>query len=202
MLTNATSCIGTFGLFAVWLMVPFYAESAVGFGSTPTEAALYLLPGSLLGLSAGFLSALIGGRYGSKWPLALGTGSGAAGSFLLAGWHSSGWHLLIGATVVGAFFPLTFAANANLIVESVEPSETGIASGVNMVTRTIGSVLAAQVSAAILASQTVAGSATTPRESAFTLVFLIGGAGATFATGLALLITRRRAAGLVVLEAR
>ena len=54
---------------------------------------------------------------------------------------------------------LAFAAMANLIVEAVPPSQTGEATGINTLTRSVGASIGSQVSAAILAGSAVAGSA-------------------------------------------
>ena len=46
---------------------------------------------------------------------------------------------------IGIGVPFAFAAMAKLIVDAVRPSETGVATGMNTVMRTIGSVIGGQV---------------------------------------------------------
>ena len=64
-----------------------------------------------------------------------------------------------------------------LIVDAVDPAETGVANGMNTVIRTIGGVVGAQVGAVFLATHGVAGTAV-PGESGFVLAFWVSAIGA------------------------
>ena len=87
--------------------------------------------------------------------------------------------------------PVSFAAMANVIVQSVRPSETGVATGMNTVMRTVGGVIGGQVVAAILAADTIAGTSI-PAESAFTTAFAIAAVGSAIGVVVALLGAPRR----------
>jgi MFS family permease len=54
--------------------------------------------------------------------------------------------------LLGAGIGLAFAAMANLIIENVGPAETGIATGMNTVTRTVGGAFGGSAVASILAA--------------------------------------------------
>ena len=64
------------------------------------------------------------------------------------------------------------AAMAALITEAVDPTETGIAMGINTVMRTVGAVIGAQVGAAILTAATIDGTAV-PTEGAYVGAFAL-----------------------------
>ena len=87
-------------------------------------------------------------------------------------WQPALWFILCG---VGVGF--AFAVMPKLIVDAVGPTETGIATGMNTVVRTVGSVVAAQVGAVLLAASSVAGTAI-PAESGFTTSLWLGAAAA------------------------
>ena len=119
---------------------------------------------------------------------------GAVGLVMLALWHDEPWQVVVAMSVVGFGVPFTFAAMAKLIVDSVAPSETGVAGGMNTVMRTVGGVVGGQVAATILTTITIAGTAI-PTESAFVTAFWIGASAAAVAAVVALFVTplRRRA---------
>jgi EmrB/QacA subfamily drug resistance transporter len=206
---NLTGLIAGFALFGSFVLVPSLlqlprglpadlAELAdYGFNASATKTGLYLLPAALTGFVTGPLSGVLGSRWGPKWPLAIGMGLGATGLAILAMWHEKPWQIVLGMLVLGGGLPMTFASMANIIVDSVRPTETGVATGMNTVMRTVGGVIGGQIGAAILTARTV-GDTPVPAESAFTTAVWIGAAAAALAVGVALLITpvsrRRRAA--------
>jgi hypothetical protein len=63
---------------------------------------------------------------------------------------------------------LAFAALGNLIVQAVPPSQTGVASGMNTVLRTLGGALGGQIAATFVASHMVHG---LPALTGFTSTF-------------------------------
>jgi EmrB/QacA subfamily drug resistance transporter len=203
LLTNLNALVIGFALFGAFVLVPNFVQTPVGlshsvaaavhygFHASSTKTGLYLLPSSLAGIFSGTVAGVLGNRYGSKWPLALGSALGAGGIASLALWHDRPWQIVIGMLVVGSGFPFSFAAMAKLIVDAVKPSETGVATGVNNVMRTVGGVIGGQVSAAILTTKTI-GKTHVPAESAFATAFWISAAAALVALFVALLVTPRR----------
>jgi MFS family permease len=197
---NLTGLIAGFALFGSFVLVPSLlqlprelpADVAAlvdyGFGASATKTGLYLLPAALTGFFTGPLSGVLGARWGFKYPLAIGMALGGLGLAILAEWHAESWQIVAGMLVLGGGLPMTFAAMANIIVESVRPTETGVATGMNTVMRTVGGVIGGQVGAAILTAETIPGTSV-PAESAFTTAFWISAAASAVAVVVALLIT-------------
>jgi EmrB/QacA subfamily drug resistance transporter len=194
-LTGLITGLAMFGTFAVipqLVQLPNGLPPALagladyGFGASATVTGLYLLPGAVAGFFTGPLSGVLARRFGPHVPMAIGVGLAALGFGMLVPWHDTSLQLLLGLGIAGAGIPMSFAAMANVIVQSVRPSETGVATGMNTVMRTVGGVIGAQVVAAILAADTI-GATSIPAESAFTTAFAIAAVGSAIAVGVALL---------------
>ena len=97
--------------------------------------------------------------------------------------------MVLWAFVMSTGIGLAFAAMANLIVEAVPPSQTGEATGINTLTRSVGASIGSQVCAAILAGSAIAGSAV-PTDDGFTAAFLVSAAVAALAACIAVVIPR------------
>ena len=207
---NLTGLIAGFALFGSFVLVPSLLQiprglppdwarlADYGFGASATQTGLYLLPAAVTGFFTGPLSGVIGKRWGPKWPLCIGMALGGLGLAILAEWHAEPWQIVVGMLVLGGGLPMTFAAMANIIVDSVRPTETGVATGMNTVMRTVGGVIGGQVGAAILTARTIPGTPV-PAESAFSTAFWIGAIASGVGVFVALLVTpvsRRRRAEL------
>jgi MFS family permease len=200
---NLTALIGGAAMFGSFVLVPtllqlpnglperFARLADYGFGADATTTGLYLLPSAVMGLASGPLAGVMGKRWGSKWPLSLGMALGAVGLGLLAEWHSEPWHIVLGMVFLGAGLPMTFAGMATIIVETVRPSETGVATGMNTVMRTIGGVIGGQAGAALLSADTIAGTSI-PAESAFVIAFTVSAVAAVIGAIAALFVTPLR----------
>jgi EmrB/QacA subfamily drug resistance transporter len=203
---NVTGLIAGFALFGSFVLVPTLLQlprglppdlaslADYGFNASATKTGLYLLPAAVTGFFTGPLSGLLSARWGPKWTLFLGMALGSTGLALLAEWHQEPWQIVLGMLVLGGGLPMTFAAMANIIVQSVRPTETGVATGMNTVMRTVGGVIGGQVGAAILTADTI-GSTNVPAESAFSTAFWIGAFSSAVAACVALFVTplgRRR----------
>jgi EmrB/QacA subfamily drug resistance transporter len=194
--TNLTALLVGFGMFGSFILIPQFVqtppETGFGFGASVTEAGLFLLPSAAIMLVAGPLAGWLGGRFGSKLPLLIGT-LVAAGSFVfLAIAHDERWMIYLGTTLLGLGIGFSFAAMANLIVEAVDQRQTGVATGMNTIMRTIGGSIGGQVAASIVAGHIAAGSGLA-EESGFTLAFVMSAAGVGAAFLFALAIPARRA---------
>jgi EmrB/QacA subfamily drug resistance transporter len=192
---NVTGMLAGFALFGSFILIPNFVQTpprfGYGFGADALTTGLYLLPSAVVGFFSGPLAGVVGARYGAKWPLAFGMFIGGVGVALLAEWHAESWQIVVGMLVLGAGVPMSFAAMAKVIVDSVRQSETGIATGMNTVMRTVGGVVGGQVGAAILTSDTIAGT-NVPAESAYTTAFVIAAIGSLVATFAAVLVTPLR----------
>ncbi|WP_028050581.1 MFS transporter [Cellulomonas sp. URHD0024] len=162
-----------FAMFGTFLLVPMLLElpaaTGVGFGKSVSQAGLFLLPTVLMMVVFGPLSGLLDRRFGPKVPMALGTSLVVAAFALPAIVHDHLWQVVGSGVLTGAGIGLAFAAMANAIIESVPPAQTGEATGVNAISRTVGSSIGTAVVAAIITSHTTAQGV--PTDQAFTYGF-------------------------------
>ena len=85
--------------------------------------------------------------------------------------HSSHWQIYLASLLLGVGVGFAFASMANLIVEAVRPDQTGVATGMNAVMRTIGGAIGGQVAASILAASLLADGF--PAEHGYTVTFVV-----------------------------
>jgi type IV secretory pathway VirB2 component (pilin) len=75
---------------------------------------------------------------------------------------------VVSSTLLGVGIGLAFAALGNLIVRAVPAHQTGVASGMNTVLRTLGGALGGQLAATFVVASTVHG---LPALTGFTMTF-------------------------------
>jgi MFS family permease len=199
LMTNIATLLTGFGMFGSFILIPQLAQapssSGYGFGASATVAGLIILPGSLTMLVAGPLSGVLGNRFGSKIPLALGGFVSAAGLLLVSFVHGTEAEVVICTVVMFSGIGLAFAAMPNLIVDAVPQAQTGEATGFNALVRSVGSSLGSQVSGSILAGSIAAQGL--PTDASFRTAFVISAAVALLAgvTALFIPIVRGRPEG-------
>jgi EmrB/QacA subfamily drug resistance transporter len=174
--TNVATLLVGFGMFGSFILTPNLLESpsqtGYGFGYSATTAGLVILPGALAMIVVGPLSGLISRRYGPKVSLTLGAFVAAFGLGMLALAHDTVLALVIFNLVLSAGIALAFAAMPTLVMEAVPMHETGEATGFNTLMRSVGASLGSQVTAAVLAGETI-GRTAVPSEHAYTVAFLV-----------------------------
>src|SRR5204862_96067 len=138
------------------------------FGSSVTQAGIFLLPATLGMLLVGPLAGRLSSSVGPKVPLVAGCLLTAAAYTFVAAAHDAPWQIYTCTSLMGAGIGFAFGAMANLIVAAVRPEETGVATGMNTIVRTIGGSLGSQVSASVVAAST---------ERAFTTAFAMANSG-------------------------
>ncbi|MCW2967759.1 MAG: transporter, partial [Solirubrobacteraceae bacterium] len=172
--TNVVAVLFGAGMYSSFVLIPTLVQephsTGYGFGSTITEAGLFLLPSTMAMLIVGQFSGRLERRFGSKPPLLAGSAFSIAAFAVLAAAHDQRWEIYVASGLLGLGIGLAFAAMANLIVESVRPDETGVATGMNTVMRTLGGAFGSQVAASMLASGMVGGH---PTEGAFVGAFVM-----------------------------
>src|SRR5213079_3538191 len=102
-------------------------------------------------------------------PLLAGASLTAAAYLLLTVARTERWEIYVAALLLGTGIGLAFAAMVNLIIENVGPAETGIATGMNTVTRTVGGAFGGAAVASILAA--TVGRSGFPSAHGFTVAF-------------------------------
>jgi EmrB/QacA subfamily drug resistance transporter len=192
--TNITAMLVGFGMFGSFILIPQFvqmpAEAGYGFGASVTAAGLFLLPSTTVMLVAGPLSGWLGGRFGSKLPLLIGTALSTTSYIFLAVEHDTRLSIYVGSALLGLGIGFSFAAMANLIVEAVDQRQTGVATGMNTIMRTIGGSLGGQVAASVVAGHIVAATGL-PSESGFTTAFTMSAIALAVAFAVALAIPGR-----------
>jgi MFS family permease len=192
--TNTVAFLIGMGLYSAFLLLPELVQAPTstgyGFGASVTEAGLYLVPSTIaiviLGQMAGFLERTIG----SRGALIAGAAFAVACYALLAIDRSQKWEIFLAATLLGIGIGLSFSAMANLIVQNVRPEQTGVATGMNAVTRTLGGAFGGQLAASLLAAHVVSGNST---ATGYTLSFLMCLAAVSGALAFSILVPRRSA---------
>ena len=185
LLTNLATVFVGMGLYFAFLGLTQFVQipreaAGYGFGATVLEASVvFLLPGVV----TGFLIALFSGRFidrfGARPVLLVAAVAGIAGFLLIAFAHSQAWQVMVAGVLANAYISLGYGALPALVVSEVDASETGIATSMNAIARTIGSSTAAAL-VAVLLSRLVAGT-DVPLESSFFVIFVGGAATAVLA---------------------
>ncbi|MDY6995067.1 MAG: MFS transporter [Actinomycetota bacterium] len=185
--TNLATISVGMGLYFAFLgltqFVQMQPETAgYGFGATVLQASVvYLLPGALTGFVIALVSGRFIDRFGARPVLIVAAVAGIVGFTFVAFAHNSPWQVIVASILANAYISLGYGALPALVVSEVETGETGIATGMNAIARTIGSSIAAAVVALMLGRTTEAG---TPMESSFVVTFLGGAVTAVLAIGL------------------
>ncbi|MFH9192931.1 MFS transporter [Streptomyces globisporus] len=192
------SCVLTFlicgGTSAATYLVPqLFAVPAdtYGFGASATAIGFFLLPGALAASVAGPISGIGVRRLGSRAVVTAGVLLMAVGLLGLAAAHTEIWHLVLGKALVALANGLCVTAMVTRTATSVDLGDTGIATGLVLVTRVIGFAVGVQVTGAILTAGTPSGSKI-PAESAFVAGFVLAAA----VTVLSLLVVRTMSKGV------
>ena len=176
--TNLSATLIGFGMFASFVLIPQFVEmptsTGYGFGASVTEAGFFLLPLTVAMLLVGPVAGRLSVTVGSRVPLALGALLSTLAWVVLAIAHSSSWEIYVVTFIMGLGIGLAFASMVNVIVESVRPDQTGVATGMNVIFRNVGGSLGAQISASILTASVVLGSL--PTETSFVDAFWLSAA--------------------------
>ncbi|MGW9263470.1 MFS transporter [Gordonia terrae] len=149
-----------------------------GFGASVLAASVvFLLPGA----GAGFVAAAVSGRLIHRFRgdrvLAAMCVIGVIAFVLLVLARDRPWQLIVAAVVVNVFVSGSYAALPSLLTDAVPAADTAVANGVNAIARIVGSSIASATVASLFATLTVTGGAR-PSETAYGLVFALGGAAA------------------------
>jgi MFS family permease len=191
--TNAVALLLGFGMYASFILLPEYVETPAragyGFGASVTGAGLFLLPSTIAMLIAGAQTGRLEKRFGSKPPLLAGAALSGLSYLLLAVARDERWEIYAAALLLGAGIGLAFAAMINLIVENVGPEQTGVATGMNTLTRSVGGAFGGAIVASILAGSV---HGLFPSATGFTLAFTACAIALALGVLVGLLIPSRR----------
>jgi EmrB/QacA subfamily drug resistance transporter len=193
--TNLTALLLGFGMYSAFVLIPQYVQSPTstgyGFGSSVTEAGLFLIPSTIAMLIFSPIGGKLSGTVGSKVPLVAGSAVTFL-SFAVLAIADAPADIYLASGLLGVGVGFAFAAMANLIVQAVRPDQTGVASGMNTIVRTIGGAIGAEVAASILAANVVAGGY--PDKHGYTVTFILCAGVMALGVGASLAVPGRRRA--------
>jgi predicted MFS family arabinose efflux permease len=191
--TNAVAFLLGAGMYSSFIVFPQFAQlptsTGFGFGVSAVVSGLYLLPSTVGMFICGLLAGRISARFGSKVPLIVGTAFAASAFAFLAITHSHPVDMLISAALLGIGIGLAFAALGNLVIQAVPPHQTGVASGMNTVMRTLGGALGGQLAATFIADNV---SGAYPTVTGFTNTFVMATAFLIVCLGTSFLVPSAR----------
>jgi len=172
--TNLAALLLGFGMYSAFILIPQLVQTpkstGYGFGASVSQAGLYLVPTTI----AMLIFSPIGGRLsnivGSKVPLVLGSAMTTV-SFVVLAIADTHWEIYVASALLGIGVGFAFASLANLIVEAVPPGQTGVASGMNTIVRTIGGAIGAEIAASILAADALTDGL--PAKHGYTVTFVL-----------------------------
>lgn len=190
---NGAAMFGVFAFFPRFVQTP--ASTGWGLGASVAASGLLMLPMLVTMGVAGFLSGPLARIIGSRTQVAVAGALMVVATVAIALAHSTAWMLMVEAAVFGLGLGIVYAAITSVVVQSVPPTQTGVASGMNTNLRTIGSSIGVTVMTAVVAG--TIGPSGIPTEAGYTAGFLAVaaiGAGAVLAAVVAILLARRFAA--------
>ncbi|WP_225987001.1 MFS transporter [Streptomyces spectabilis] len=175
------ACVLTLVITASFGMVTFLLPQlfalpadGYGFGLGTTDIGLLLLPGAVAGAVSDSVGGITAGRFGLRAVLVVGALVTTATTIALAALHTAAWQLVLAKVLTAIAAGVCNTALLTRAATAVGTEDTGIATGLLVVTRVIGLALGVQVGGAILDSG--ADPATgLPTESAFATGFAVAG---------------------------
>ncbi|MEO6957049.1 MAG: MFS transporter [Antricoccus sp.] len=196
LLTNLATVLVGFSMFAQMLAViqllTLPTSTGYGFGLSPVQAGLTLLPGGALMVILAPVSAKITNRFGARTTLFVGAMVMAAGYVALVFSLGNLITIIIAGAAVNAGIALAYAAMPTLIMDAVPITETASANGLNALLRSVGTSSSSASVAAIMSAMSVgAGTLLVPTLGAFQTIFVISAVSAVGGALFAMLLPRR-----------
>jgi predicted MFS family arabinose efflux permease len=149
--TNATTALLGFSMTGFFVVVPSFLQApGIGFGASPVEAGLLLLPLSVAMMAAGPAGGALLARAGRLMVLRSGLAAAAIALGLMAAAHGEEWLLCLWLALLGGGVAFALAAIGALVIDNSAASETGVAGGMNSIMRTVGGSFGGQITAAVL----------------------------------------------------
>jgi MFS family permease len=153
--TNLVAFLLGFGMYSSFILLPQFVETPArigyGFAASVTQAGVFMVPSTLAMLVVGAQTGRLEKLFGSKPPLLAGGIATLASFVILDVARNQRWEIYVASALLGSGIGLAFAAMANLIIENVGAGQTGVATGMNTVTRTLGGGFGGAATASVLA---------------------------------------------------
>jgi MFS family permease len=193
--TNLAAVLVGAAMFGVWAYFARFLQeptsTGYGFGATVGESGLVMLPMLVLMAVVGFFVGPITRVLTARVQVVIGTLLIAGATASMGLFHDTIAEMAVAAAIFGLGMGAAYAAMTNLIVQSVPPTQTGIASGMNANLRTIGSSIGVALSTAIVTGS-AGGVSGEPTEAGYTTAFVVLGVLALGATVVTFVARPRR----------
>ena len=137
---------------ALPLLMQAPASTGYGWGISVTASALAMLPSAVMVFLGGRLTPVLVARFGGASTAVLAAAVMGVAAVVLAIWPTLPVVVIVGFALFGTGNGIGYAICAQLVVTWSPANETGAATGLNSVVRTIGSAAAAPVVTAVLAA--------------------------------------------------
>ncbi|MGB3329346.1 MAG: MFS transporter [Thermomicrobiales bacterium] len=148
-------------------------EAGYGFHAGLVATGLMLAPLSIGSLLSTRMSSWMTGKFGARWVLPIGSLIVALDMIFVGVSRSSQWEIVLAMAILGLGISTTFAAMPLLIIRAVPAAETGSATSMNTVLRSIGGAIGSAASIALLSAFTPAGSHL-PSDMGYSVTFIAG----------------------------
>jgi predicted MFS family arabinose efflux permease len=151
--TNIAAFVVGLGMFMMFQSITYLVRSPppVGFGSSIFEAGLLQVPGSIVLLAAGPLAGILVRKRSAKLPIVIGSVVLSISFAYLYAFHDTQAQVVLGLIIMDVGLGFMMVSMINIIIQSVSQLETGIATAMNTIFRTIGGVIGPTIAGVFLA---------------------------------------------------
>jgi EmrB/QacA subfamily drug resistance transporter len=190
--SNVVAFVAGFGTFASLGFLPQLLQTPVssgyGFGDTISQSGWVLLPSSASAFVMGFVAPRLVRRFTARRVISVGAAANALAFAGVALFHDESWHVSVLMVLQGVGLGCIVSSLAGVVLASVPPHQTGVASGMNANIRLIGGSIGTAMMGGIITARSGVGGF--PLEAGYRDGFLVLAAAALATVGLALLIPR------------
>ncbi|BCB75776.1 MFS transporter [Phytohabitans flavus] len=188
---NLASLLLGFAMFGGFTLISNFVQTpkdqlGYGLSGSVLDVGLYLLPSTFGMMLFSTLAGRFERRLGTAYTLAIGSLLVAASFVYLTISNGHVYDVLIYSGVMGAGIGIGYAALGTLAVQHVPMSQSGIASGINTLVRTVGGSISGAVTASLLTSHVIEGTSA-PSLDGYTLSFVVVAVGGAVAAAIALI---------------
>lgn len=179
---------GALGFLPQMLQTP--TSSGYGFGSTITQTGHVLAPMTVFSFAMGIVAPHLVHRFGARPVVLVATLCSATAYGLIALFHDQLWQVTLWFCIQGIGSGLVVSSLAGVVLASVRPDQSGVASGMNANIRMIGGSIGSAMMASVITARL--GADGFPLEVGYRAGFLVLSAAMLLAAGASLLIPATR----------
>jgi MFS family permease len=151
--TNMTAFVVGLTMFMMFQAITYLVRSPapIGFGASIFDAGLLQVPGAMALLVVGPVAGMLVNKRGAKLPLVFGAVVLAVSFSYFYAFNSTKPEIVFGLIVMAVGMGLMMVSMINIIIQSVSQAQTGIATAMNTIFRTIGGVVGPTIAGVYLA---------------------------------------------------